>query len=652
MAGEGYDQGLDPEPPMTSSRTLALLLAAGLALAPWAVALAEDPAPSAPPAPAPAPKGPSLEERAKVQAMVDELREEAAKIRGLAWKQVVPADLVTRAELRADFMEQIDVDYPKAKQDRDNAVLRRIGLLQPDQDIVGLTMEFMEAGVLGYYDPKKKHLRIVEGLVGPENKPTILHELIHALEDQYYDLEKRTKPYEEDGDRLFAEKCIVEGSAEVARKLYEKAHPDMADVFAKAEENPSAAAAQMKAIAKVPAWVFVSIQMHYQKGISFVGRQVEGGAYPERAHALFVEGPISQEQILHPGRWFGPRKDYPHKIVPASDLAKAAGEGWSVLHALPQGELDLALTLDFFNGPTKGRFNVITGQTPYPAAVAAARGWDGGMTWVLQKEGAAPLLVEAFAFDTPADAWEAAQALGRAAEKAAGKAWAAEGWKRDGTAESKDAIPTTATLDYVNQHGISRLHMDGTRILRLDGATQPVFDAFWPVVAATRFEKDPRDAWLPTDEGAALRAAGFVNEKVGIGLTVPNDGWTIREGGSNPRSAATATHAGRRAEVTLTVIEQEIGPEQLALMIKPEIKKNFPDFDGKSAGTMKVGAYEGLRLPMGRAGGGEGSPVAELVLAAGGGRTWLIRTTAPEPELLDAVRPEVAKLLESLVLRD
>ena len=45
--------------------------------------------------------------------------------------------------------------------------------------------------VAGYFDPDAKRLYLIAGVNGEAQRPVILHELIHALEDQYYDLKKR-----------------------------------------------------------------------------------------------------------------------------------------------------------------------------------------------------------------------------------------------------------------------------------------------------------------------------------------------------------------------------------------------------------------------------------------------------------------------------
>jgi hypothetical protein len=598
---------------------------------------------SADEAPTPVPAA-SAAEREEVKRLVDGLRDEAARIRGLPWKFAVPADLVTRAEMRAAFLEDLDTEYPPEKRARDTAILRRLGLLTADQDPVTMMMDFMEAGVAGYYDPRKKHLRIVEGLAGPEQQPTILHELIHALEDQHYDLEKRTKPFEEHSDRLFAEKCITEGSAEHARELYEAAHPELAEVFARAQNNPEMAKAQMKAFAKVPAWMFVPTLLHYEAGPAFASQHVRGGAYPERIHALYQDPPVSQEQILHPERWFGAQKDYPQAVVKGGDLAAAAGAGWKLLHELPQGELDLSLTLDFFLGPTKGRYNVLApGETPFRAARKAAAGWDAGWAVVLEKQGLPLVLVDLWAFDTEKDAWEAAEQIGKAAERAAGKAWLSRGWTKMGDGE----VPQAATLSYLNQHGASRLVMDGTRVLRVDGAPLAVLESLWPVILKTSFTRDPRDTWVPGSEGQAFAQATWKDEQRGVGLSPPA-GWRVVPGPAKSNVVAIAQHDEQRLEVQLTMIPRALPVKAVLAGSRAELLKDFPDFTGESLGPARIGDAEGTRVALGT---GDDGRYIELAVASGSSRFYAARVSGPSPQALDAARAAIEELLAGVVSR-
>jgi hypothetical protein len=218
-------------------------------------ARAEEPTPA---------RGPAEEERAAVRAMVEELREEASRLRGLPWKKEVPADLLSREQLAERLAAEIREEYSLEEEARDRKWLRRTGLLKPDQDLFGMQIEMLREFVAGYYDPKTDRLYCVEGASGEAQKPVILHELIHALEDQHFDLDARTRPLEDDPDRLFAEKCLGEGSAEVARLLYESANPRIAALGRQAMMDPAMAKRQAAVFRRVPAYLFVPTLLNYQ----------------------------------------------------------------------------------------------------------------------------------------------------------------------------------------------------------------------------------------------------------------------------------------------------------------------------------------------------------------------------------------------------
>ena len=221
---------------MTASRFLLVPVLLTLILG---TALAEPPvAEKEQPAAAPAADGPSDQERDEVKAMVAELRSEASRIRNLEWKFDVEADLLSRDQLRANMVEMVKEELKPEELERDTRILRRVGLLADDEDPLKLALDMMQEMVGGYYNPKTKKLYLIQGLVGEGQRPVVLHELIHALEDQYIDLEKRMKEHEDDSDRTFAVQCIGEGSAEHARVMFQNAHPGLTEAYMKAQQNP------------------------------------------------------------------------------------------------------------------------------------------------------------------------------------------------------------------------------------------------------------------------------------------------------------------------------------------------------------------------------------------------------------------------------
>ena len=102
-----------------------------------------------------------------------------AEIRGLEWKHGVEAKVLSRAELRTFLKEQIDKEVTPEEMERDNRIVRRLGLMEPTEDLLSMQMLMLQEMVAGAYDPETKKLYLIEGFEGAAQKPTLVHELIH-----------------------------------------------------------------------------------------------------------------------------------------------------------------------------------------------------------------------------------------------------------------------------------------------------------------------------------------------------------------------------------------------------------------------------------------------------------------------------------------
>jgi hypothetical protein len=432
-----------------------------------------------------------------VRKFVDDLRAEASRIRGLPWKHDVPADLLSRDQMVELFRKELDEEYPPEERQRDDKILRRLGLLQPDEDIVKLTLILMREGVAGLYDPKTKRMYLIEGVSNEGQRPTILHELIHALEDQHFDLRARVEPYEDDNpNRVFAELCIQEGSAEHARALYEKDNPDAAKKAREEEQSMEDLQRQLTLLREVPAYVILNTALHYDLGPKLVEAYV-GRDYPNGMNWLFAHPPTTQEQLIHREKWLGEKRDLERRVVWGGDLVAAAGPGWRKLHEMAVGELDVALFLDYHLGGRKGRVNPIAmslGLWASAPAMRAASGWDAGRDLFLEKDGLPLAHASAFAFDTPRDATQAGEAF----RDALAALYGAGGFDPKRT-EAEGVV----VLDWTTKNGAGRLRVRGDEMLLLDGLPADRFEAVWAVLEKTRFERQPGDAYPPPPEHEA-----------------------------------------------------------------------------------------------------------------------------------------------------
>jgi hypothetical protein len=607
--------------------TLAFLLALALPAA------ADDPAPST----APAPAAPSDAEREEIKRLVDELRGEAARLRGLAWKEEVPADLLSRAQLRENMAKSMREEIPPEELERDVRIARRLGLLGPDEDPIALFLDVLEHMVGGYYDPTTRRLYLVEGMTGEAQKPVILHELVHALEDQHIDLKARTDRVKEDYDRVFVEKCLQEGSAEHASNLYQAAHPEVAERFQREQADPSAAATQIRILSQMPAFLVLGTLLWYQLGPTFVARGVRAD-YPGGIAALYESPPVSQEQILHPDKWYGARQDWPHAIEWAADLASAAGEGWTPFHAHPKGQLDLALHLDRWLGPLAGKMNLILmarGLYATPSVTAAARGWDGGQSVYLAKEGLPLAWAEALAFDTPRDAGEAADAMRTMLQKASGEAFSGGEW-----ATADDG---SRTASFEGAFGPGRIRQNGSTVVLLEGVPAESFDRVWEVVAATRFVRDARDAFDPAVDRRAVAESHLVVEEHGVGVNRPDETWTLERATTGRGAVARLGKDGVDVEIRVLDQDQTVSLGQALQGLEVTFKAGHPDADLTRRRDVPVGPTEGVVYPLGPRRGGPEDRHTTVYVGAREARIFVVRAEGP-PEPLERLSAELDQI--------
>ncbi|MFV1958774.1 MAG: hypothetical protein ACC662_05105, partial [Planctomycetota bacterium] len=563
---------------------------------------------------------------------------EAARIRGLEWKEVVPADLLTREQLQANLEKMVAEEIEPEEIERDTRILRRLGLLGPDEDPLAMILEMQREMVAGYYNPKEKKLYLVEGMIGEGQKPVILHELIHALEDQYIDLEKRAKRWKEDANRLFAEKCVEEGSAEHARGLYEKARPEAARAYRASQMDPEMMKRQMEVLRKVPAYMLLDTLLQYDFGPKFVARAV-GDDYPGGMKALYEDPPVSQEMLMHPGRaWFTENRDYAQKVMWTTDLAELGGDGWKKLNDLPDGELDLAVYLDFFLGSTRGKLNplqLMQGKYIVKRAADAAEGWDGGRAYFLEREGAPIIWVQAYVFDTEDDATEAADALLEALKKGAGK---------DFEGGAFAPLPTEGAgkgriADYMAPQGRGRLMQRGMEVILVDGVADDLlggdlFAALWDAAQATTFEKDPRDTYDPARVPDPFADCIFADREKGVGMKLPaEDGWTVEPYDGHPMGVARFSKDA--IEGILIAQAMPVTLDMVLPMVEQQLKAQFPGLEPGDRQESKVGGKKGWRYVMDVPGQAEKRQA--LYVGQVNGKLLILTISAPTADFEDAL---------------
>ncbi len=131
---------------------------------------------------------------------------------GLTFKTTPVLETRSKAEVREFLLKQLTSERARTMLTGQEAVYKRLGLIPDSVDVGELLQRLLEEQIVGYYDPATKVLYVVEGGRPEIVELTITHELVHALQDQYINIDS-IQGAVGDADRQVAAQSILEGQA-------------------------------------------------------------------------------------------------------------------------------------------------------------------------------------------------------------------------------------------------------------------------------------------------------------------------------------------------------------------------------------------------------------------------------------------------------
>jgi|694.fasta_scaffold04362_19 hypothetical protein len=354
------------------------------------------------PVPAPAPATPSslaapapkseAERRLESDALAIEA--EIEKLRGQEFRAPVELRVSDKQGLLRYIEERRRLDTTPERERFLEQSAKLTGLIRPELDLVQAVTDFYSAQVGGFYDPPSKSFRIMQGYEGDLARLIMAHEFVHALDDQWHDLDRLAKSMGNDSDAMFAFSALCEGSAMTTMTQWMLSNAAKLDPQALAKIQETG----MAGMKDLPPFVWKPSLAAYTAGQSFV----EKGGKARLAEA-FAHPPRSSEQILHPEKyWDAEKRDDPVRVSFVLDPLPA---GWKVAGEDTLGEVGIALLampIADRKGIDPSDLGAMIGMkfTNAPAA-----GWDGDRLLMIEKDGVriVELLV---VFDTEPDAAE------------------------------------------------------------------------------------------------------------------------------------------------------------------------------------------------------------------------------------------------------
>ncbi len=343
---------------------------------------------------------------AEVLTRTNQLLQEVSQLRHLSVVSPVKSGLKSRKEIEQVVIRNFGESSRPEEIEAANKTLIALGLVPPDFRYKEFMIRLLVEQVAGFYEPKTKEFYLADWTDLDQQKPIMAHELVHALQDQHFNLRRFENWPHGDGDREQAVHALVEGDATALMFDYllkpqnlditrlPRSLSELGDLLAVSGDRKGE-----EVIAAAPAAIRESLLFPYTYGAGFAQEIVKRSGWDGLSKA-FEDLPQSTEQIIHVDKYLG--HEQPVKIK-LTDISSTMGPGWKRIDADVNGEFGYFLIL--------GQF------IPKPEARSAAKGWAGDQCSVYENAKGELAVAHLSTWDTAADAEEFLNAYGKRTAK-------------------------------------------------------------------------------------------------------------------------------------------------------------------------------------------------------------------------------------------
>ncbi len=329
-------------------------------------------------------------------AAFDEVLQRVVSLRQLQPKATIKRAVRNRQQIRTAVQTLTQDALSPADWEAERKAMVQWGLIAPDFRLKEFVFDLLTEQAAGYYDPKQRTFFIADWLPQLVQKPVMAHELVHALQDQHYDLQGNFDLVKDQSDLTLARKALIEGDA-VAVMLAYLLEPlgmsmdDLPDMQAILQGSASLMGDQFQVYARAPLILRQQLIFPYVHGLAFIKAALARGGW-EGLDRVYRHPPVSTQQIMHPEKYFAAAPELPSEVT--LELPEAAlGTAWKKLKRDVLGEFLLSVVLQQF--------------LPEDEARQSAAGWRGDRYELFEHQDTGRLLLVCVtAWDTPKGATE------------------------------------------------------------------------------------------------------------------------------------------------------------------------------------------------------------------------------------------------------
>ena len=226
--------------------------------------------------------------------------------RGLDFKHPVAVDFLTSEQYSEVTRTEAAALSEEEQQALANAEgeLRAFGLVAGETNLLDASNDLQDSGTLAFYDAETKRITVRGTELTVDVRVTLAHELVHALQDQHFDIKKTSDAFLTTGEGE-AFRALVEGDAVRIENIY----VDQLSEAERAEYDATrdTSFAEVKTdLAHVPAALQAFQTAPYELGPVLLALLESKGGNAAIDEA-FRDPPSTQAQLLDPRAYFAAR---------------------------------------------------------------------------------------------------------------------------------------------------------------------------------------------------------------------------------------------------------------------------------------------------------------------------------------------------------
>lgn len=320
-----------------------------------------------------------------ISSQIQPILGELSKISGFTIKRAVPYETFSKDQLRKYLEERVKTTTTPEKLRAEEVTLKKFGLVPPDFNLEGATVDLMTEQAAAFYDDEKRKMFLVEGAPSMMEQIALVHELAHALADQHFSLGKYVERDKPSDDAQMARMAVVEGQAmwlmmEYTMQKMGQSLLKSRGLLDMVSKSADMSGGQFPVFDKAPLYLRETLLFPYTAGLKFQ-QEILLKSGTAGFQDVFRQPPQSTQQVMH-------FQAYVAKVKPTTPaLPQFSKSGYKQLTEGSVGELDHYIFLkqyaksvdpsEFASHLRGSQFQIVENKKANRIVLRYASEWDG-----------------------------------------------------------------------------------------------------------------------------------------------------------------------------------------------------------------------------------------------------------------------------------